>query len=104
MRFAVLLAAACVTLAPCAAAAERAPPPAAASGYSTATTPIAVLLGDPAARAVLDSRLPGFSSNGQVEMVRGMTLQAIKPFAPGQFSDELLAKIDADLAKLPAKP
>jgi hypothetical protein len=94
MRFAVLLAAACVTLAPCAAAAERAPPPAAASGYSTATTPIAVLLGDPA----------GFSSNGQVEMVRGMTLQAIKPFAPGQFSDELLAKIDADLAKLPAKP
>ena len=32
-----------------------------------------------------------------------MTFKQIQQFAPDQIKDELLAKIDADLTKLPAK-
>ena len=36
-------------------------------------------------------------------MARGMTLKATQQFAPSMVTDEVLAKIDADLAKLPKK-
>jgi para-nitrobenzyl esterase len=71
--------------------------------YSTSETDIGTLLDDPAASAVLDKYAPGFTSDGQVQMARPMTLKAIQQYAPERFSDEVLAKIDADLAKLPAK-
>jgi hypothetical protein len=36
-------------------------------------------------------------------MARGMTLKQIQQFAGDAVTDEALAKIDADLAKIPAK-
>ncbi|WP_254049822.1 hypothetical protein [Novosphingobium sp. TH158] len=74
-----------------------------AAAYTTAETSIGTLLDDPAAKAILEKHLPGMAGNAQIDMARGMTLKQVQGFAPDQFSDELLAKIDADLAKLPAK-
>ena len=36
-------------------------------------------------------------------MARGLTLKMVQQYAPDMVSDAVLAKIDADLAKLPAK-
>ena len=84
---------------------ETAPAPAvpAVKSYNTAETDIGTLLDDPAAKAILDKYLPGFSANPQVGMARGMTLKAVQQYAPEQFTDKALAAIDADLAKLPVK-
>jgi para-nitrobenzyl esterase len=81
--------------------AETAPAaPAEKAKLSTADTTIGDLLDNPAAKAVLDKHMPGFSSNPQVEMARGMTLRAIQPMVPDQIKAETLDMIDADLAKL----
>jgi hypothetical protein len=79
------------------------PAPAAAAHYSASNTDIGTLLDDPAAKAVLDKHMPGFSTNPQIDMARAMTLAQIQSFAPDQISADTIAKIDADLAKLPAK-
>ena len=87
-----------------AAAAQPAPAAsAAASAYSTATTDIGTLLDDPAAKAVLVKHLPEIASSEQVDMVRSMTLKDVQGFAPDKVTDQALADIDAELAKLPPK-
>ncbi|MET0245893.1 MAG: carboxylesterase family protein, partial [Sphingomonas sp.] len=75
-----------------------------ASGhYSSLTTPIGELLDDPAANAVLKTHLPDFVGNPQINMARGMTLNAIKGYLPQVLTDAKLEALDADLAKLPRK-
>jgi len=68
--------------------------------YSTAETEIGTLLDNPAARAVVDKHIPGFSSGDQINMVRSMTLKGLQQFSPDKVTDQVLAEIDADLAKL----
>jgi para-nitrobenzyl esterase len=80
-----------------------APATAAADHYATATTPIGTLLDDPAAKAVLTKYIPEVVSNPQIDMARGMTLKDTQQYAPDMVSDAVLAKIDAELANLPAK-
>ena len=74
-----------------------------ASSYTTAETDIGTLLDDPAASAVLEKHMPGFTQNDQISMARAMTLKSIQAFTPDTMTDEVLAKIDADLAALPEK-
>jgi para-nitrobenzyl esterase len=102
----LILALAAVTAATGAQAQTAAPAPAAtkAAHYSTATTEIGTLLDDPAAKALLDKHIPGMSSNEQVDMARGMTLKDIQQYSPDQITDKVLADLDADFAKIPAKP
>lgn len=69
--------------------------------YSVEDTPIGDLLDDPRARAILDKYIPGFSTGDQVDMARGMTLRSIQPYAPDTVTDDVLAKIQGDFAKLP---
>ncbi len=71
--------------------------------YSTADTKIGALLGDPAAKAVLDRHFPGVSADPRIGMAKGMTLRAIQQFAPDQFSSEALDAVDAELAQLPVQ-
>ncbi|MFM5907472.1 MAG: hypothetical protein ACKOPO_07795 [Novosphingobium sp.] len=80
------------------------PAMAAGAPYNTTDTTIGTLLDDPASKAVVEKVMPGFSANPQVEMARAMTFKQIQGFAPDMIKDELLAKLDAELAKLPAKP
>ncbi len=74
--------------------------PAPAVHYSTAQTTIGDLLKNPAAKAILDRHIPGFSADARVEMASGFTLRAIQPMVPDQITVALLDAIDADLAKL----
>lgn len=85
-------------------AAEPAPVEAPATpAYSTEGTDIGTLLDNPETKTILDKHLPTFASNPQIEMARAMTLKQIQSFAADDITDEVLTKIDADLAKLPPK-
>lgn len=77
--------------------------PAAPAHYNTNDTELGTLLDDPAAKAVLDKDVPGLTSNDQVDMARAMTLKAMQQYAPDTLTDATLAKVDADLSKLPPK-
>lgn len=81
---------------------------AAAPKYSTNSTQLGTLLADPAAKAVLATHIPELVSGPRsqdMEQASGMTLtelrDAIKAYAPDVLSDDVLAKIDGDLSKLP---
>ncbi|TWB18362.1 MULTISPECIES: hypothetical protein [Nitrospirillum] len=90
-----------------AAFAQSAAPAAAAHAapahYSTAETEIGKLLDDPAAKALLDKYIPGMTSNDQIDMARAMTLKDIQQYSPDQVNDKVLAQLDAEFAKIPAK-
>jgi hypothetical protein len=97
---AVLIAAAPLALAAPVLAQTAPAAPAEKPKLSTAETTIGDLLDNPAAKAILEKHMPGFSTNPQVEMARGFTLRAVQPMVPDQIKVEMLDMIDADLAKL----
>lgn len=99
---AVAAAAATLPAAPAIAADAAATAPAKAA-FSTADTTIGDLLDNAATKAVLEKHVPAMVGNAQIEMARGMTLKQIQAFAGDALSDDVLAKIDADLAAIPAK-
>ncbi len=75
----------------------------AAAHYTTADTDIGTLLDDPASKAILTKYLPDLVKSDQIDMARGMTLRSIQQYSSDMITDQKLAAIDADLAKLPAK-
>lgn len=75
-----------------------APPVLPAAKYSTASTDIGTLVDNVATKAVLDRILPGFTDNPQLGMARSMTMRQIQQFAADKLTDEVLAKIDTELA------
>lgn len=109
MRLFLIAAAATMTVASAPIFAQAAPAPAAAiaptpaptAKYSTAETDLGTLLDNPAAKAIIEKHIPGMTTNDQVDMARGMTLKAIQQYSPDDVTDQRLAAIDADLAKLP---
>ena len=103
MRLTLIALAAALALSPVIAAAQAAGPAAAAAHYSTATTTIGEILADPAAKAVVDKHVPGMLANDQIEMARDMSLKTIQQYSPDTLTDKVLADIDADFAKIPAK-
>lgn len=72
------------------------------AAYSTAETDLGTLLDDPAARAILQKHVPSLVSSDQIDMARSMTLKALQQYAP-DITDQKLAAIDAELAKLSKK-
>ena len=73
----------------------------ASAHYSSLVTPIGVLLDDPAARAILEARIPMVVNGEQIGMARGFTLSALAGYLPQVLTDEVIAAIDAEFAKLP---
>ena len=73
------------------------------SHYTTAETPLGTLMDDEDALAVLEKHIPRLIANEQIKMARQITLKDIQGFAPQALTDETMAAIDADLAKLPQK-
>lgn len=61
------------------------------------------MLDDPAAKALLDKHMPGFSANEQIDMARSMTLKMVQQYAPDTLTDKALADLQADLAALPVR-
>lgn len=77
-------------------------PSAAARGWSVDTSTVAQLMANPAAKAVIDRHLPGFSTHPMIGQAGPMTLRQIQAFAQGQITDAHLTAIQTDLAALPA--
>ncbi|AJP70833.1 hypothetical protein [Sphingomonas hengshuiensis] len=107
MKFAFLTAAMLVCVAPVAASAQTAPAAAAAPATPAAAvakfnldTPIEQLVADPKAKAVLDADLPGTSTHPAYDMFKAMSLRAVQPYSEGAITDEMLKKVEADLAAI----
>lgn len=105
IKIAIIAAVAVSALPSAAFAADPAKPAAAVATpvkakYSSGETDIGTLLDDPAAKAIVEKHIPGLTTNEQIDMARSMTLKAIQTYSPEQVTDERLAIIDAELAKL----
>ncbi|MEC3948177.1 hypothetical protein [Sphingobium sp. HWE2-09] len=105
MRHFLIAAAAAISITTVTAFAQTAPAPAPAAlakaKYTAEETDLGTLLDNPATKAIVEKHIPGMTTNDQVDMARGMSLKAIQQYAPDDVTDQRLAAIDADLAKLP---
>ncbi|AQR74897.1 hypothetical protein [Sphingomonas sp. LM7] len=106
MKFIVPVAAALMILAP-GAFAQTAPAPAAPAAAPAAPaakfnldTPIEVIVADPQAKAVLDADIPGTTTHASYGMFKSMSLRAVQPFSQGKLTDEMLKKVETDLAAI----
>ena len=89
-------------VAPVAAATPPAPAPA-AGGFSL-DTPIADLIAEPRAKAILDRDVPGMSDDPNLPKFQALSLRKLAPLSGGQMTPALLAKIAADLAAIDGAP
>lgn len=104
MKYAIALIALSIATA---AAAQTAPAPAPVAPAAPATgakytldTPLADLVADPAAKAVLDKDLPGLTSLEAFDSFKGASLNQVVPFSNGALTPEKLAQVAADLAAI----
>ncbi|MEH3158027.1 MAG: hypothetical protein PGN08_03320 [Sphingomonas taxi] len=80
--------------------APAAPPTSAARTHFSLDTPIADLIADPRAKAVLDKDMPGLSSDENLAKFQTLSLRRLAPLSGGQLTGELLSKVAYDLAAL----
>jgi len=88
---------------PAAALAQAVPAPAPNADPAaklTLDTPIETLVADPKGKAVLDADIPGLSTHEHYEMFKAMNLRAIQPMSNGKITEEMLKKVEADLAAI----
>jgi hypothetical protein len=75
-----------------------------AAHYSVETTLVGKMLDDPAANALLKQLIPTVYANEMFQSAgRDLTLRAIQQYEPEALSDANLAKLQAELNKIPAK-
>ena len=55
------------------------------------------ILANPKGKAVMDKHLPGFSSNPQMAMAKGMSLKMVAPMSGGKITPAILKAIDEEL-------
>ena len=58
------------------------------------------ILANPQGKAILDKALPGFSTNPQMAMAKGMSLKMIAPMSGGKITPAILKTIDEELKKI----
>jgi hypothetical protein len=66
----------------------------------TIDTPIETLMADERAKAVVATYLAGIDQHPAYEQFKSLSLKAVAPFSQGLITDEVLAKIAADLAAI----
>jgi hypothetical protein len=100
----VLAAAALAFVSVAAQAADTAPAAQAADAAPAARlsldTPVEAIVADAAGKAVLDADLPGVTTHEHYEMFKSMTLRQLQSMAPDKLTADVLAKVEADLAKV----
>lgn len=75
-----------------------------AAHYSVSDTLVGTLLDDPAAAEILKKLIPTVYANEMFQSAgRSLTLRAIQQYEPEALNDDNLAKIQAELDKIPAK-
>jgi hypothetical protein len=97
-HMATLAALAVLTLAPQASAQQPATPAVAAKPLSVEKTPIAVIIANPKAKAVLEKLLPDIPR--YYARVRRFTLKQIAPFSDGDIDKPMLAQLQSEFDKL----
>jgi succinyl-CoA synthetase alpha subunit len=70
-----------------------------AAAFSTDTA-IEALMADERAKAVVTKHIPGLDQHPAYEQFKTLSLKALAPFSQGLISDELLGKIETDLAAI----
>lgn len=100
MKSIVLGAAALACLMPVAASAQTAQTAPAATARFNLDTPIETLAADENAKAVLMADLPDLLPHPSYDMFKAMSLRAVQPYSQGKLTDEILAKVEADLAAI----
>jgi hypothetical protein len=105
MKYVAALAAMMVFAA--AAQAQTAPAPAPATTPTPATgakftldTPLADLVANPEAKAVLDKDLPGLTTLDSFDSFKSASLNQVAPYSNGKLTPEMLAKVATDLAAI----
>lgn len=78
--------------------------PAAPAGGISLDTPIADLIADPRAKAILDRDVPGMSDDPNLPKFQTLSLRKLAPLSGGQMTPALLAKIGTDLAAIDGTP
>ncbi|MDB5483344.1 MAG: hypothetical protein JWO83_4397 [Caulobacteraceae bacterium] len=71
--------------------------PVAPGAMSVENTPIADLLADPGAKAVLEKDMPKLVSYPGLDQIKGMTLRGISVYPEAELDDAKLAAIQKDL-------
>jgi hypothetical protein len=101
MKFAPLtaLALAAVAITAPAFAAEEAATTTTAAAF-TVDTPIEALMADERAKAVVVKHLAGIDQHPAYEQFKALSLKSLAPFSQGLITDDVLAKIAADLAAI----
>lgn len=80
--------------------AQETAPAAPVAAAFTIDTPIEALMADERAKAAVTTHLPGIDQHPAYEQFKALSLKALQPFSQGLISEELLAKIAADLAAI----
>lgn len=65
-------------------------------------TPIERIAADPAARAILERELPGFTAHPQYEQFKAMSLDTLMAMFPNAVPQERAKAVDAALRAIPA--
>lgn len=98
MKF--LFTAAALLATPLAASAQTAPAPAPAAVKLTIDSSIETIAADPKGKVILDATFPGMLAHDSYPMFKSMSLKQVQPYAQGRITDEQVAKVAAELAKL----
>jgi hypothetical protein len=96
----LLVAVALAALAPATAYAADTAPAAQPAARLSLDTPVETIVADAAGKAVLEADLPGVTTHEHYDMFKSMTLRQLSTMAPDRLTAEVLAKVEADLAKL----
>jgi hypothetical protein len=102
MKYLLSTVAALIAIAPAAQAQTAAAPAAAPADAAkfNLDTPIETMAADEKAKAVLMADLPDLLPHPSYEMFKGMSLRQVQPYSQGALTDDLLAKVQADLAAI----
>ena len=77
-----------------------APAAAPAAAKLTIDSSIETIAANPKGKAILDATFPGMLAHESYAMFKGMSLKQVQPYAQGKITDEQVAKVAAELAKL----
>jgi hypothetical protein len=76
------------------------PAPAPAPAKLTIDSSIETIAANPKGKAILDATFPGMLAHESYPMFKGMSLKQVQPYAGGKMTEEQVAKVAAELAKL----
>ena len=100
MKLIYAAAATLACLVPGAAFAQTAPAQTAPAAKFNLDTPIETMAADEKAKAVLMADLPELLGHPMYEQFKGMSLRQLQPMSQGALTDELMKKVETNLAAI----